>query len=94
MLPTASEAKPLIEKPKEIFINIDNQGIHFLGNQEVELEQMQNLLASVDVSNPLGQTVVIQADKRCKWANVVAAINACHRAGIHDIRPTTSGEGG
>jgi len=94
MLPTASEAKPLIEKPKEIFINIDNQGTYFLGNQEVELEQMQNLLASVDVSNPLGQTVVIRADKRCKWANVVAAINACHRAGIHDIRPTTSGGGG
>ena len=94
MLPTASEAKPLIEKPKEIFINIDEQGAFFVGKKAVDLAKMEALLASADINNPMGQTVVIRADKRCKWDNVVAAINACHRAGIHDIRPTTSGEGG
>lgn len=94
MLPTASEAKPLIEKPKEIFINIDNEGLYFVGNQKVDVENMEQILASADVNNPLGQTVVIRADKRCTWDAVVAAIDACHRAGIHDIRPTTSGGDG
>lgn len=94
MLPTASEAKPLIEKPKEIFINIDASGDYFLGNEKVAVEKMEQILASADVNNPMGQTVIIRADKRCEWERVVTAINACHRAGIHDIRPTTSSNGG
>ena len=94
MLPTASEAKPLIIKPKEIFINIDSNGKYFVGNKMVDLEKMETQLASADINNPTGQTVIIRADKRCQWESVVAAINACQRAGIHDVRPTTAGEGG
>jgi biopolymer transport protein ExbD len=94
MLPTASEAKPLIIKPKEIFINIDNNGKYFVGNKMVDLEKMETQLASADINNPTGQTVIIRADKRCQWESVVAAINACQRAGIHDVRPTTAGDGG
>lgn len=94
MLPTASEAKPLVVKPKEIFINIDSEGAYFLSNEQMTLDSMKSMLASADVNNPTGQTVVIRADKRCSWDSVVAAINACQQAGIHDIRPTTSGDGG
>lgn len=94
MLPTASEAKPLVVKPKEIFINIDSEGAYFVGNEQTDLEKMKAVLAEADVNNPTGQTVVIRADKRCHWDSVVAAINACQQAGIHDIRPTTSGDGG
>ena len=94
MLPTASEAKPLIIKPKEIFINIDSNGKYFVGNKMVDLEKMETQLASADINNPTGQTVIIRADKRCQWESVVAAINACQRAGIHDVRPTTAGDGG
>ncbi len=94
MLPTASEAKPLVAKPKEIFINIDQEGGYFIANESVDLDKMQTLLSQADVNNPSGQTVVIRADRRCEWDKVVAAINTCQRAGIHDIRPTTSGEGG
>jgi len=92
MLPTASEAKPLIAKPKEIFINIDGEGVYYLSNKIVDLPEMEQLLVQADINNPTGQTVVIRADRRCEWDKVVAAIDACHRAGIHDIRPTTSGD--
>ncbi len=91
MLPTASEAKPLIVKPREIFININEQGAYFFGNQQMDIEQVEKTLQTADVNNPMGQTVIIRADKRCTWDAVVAAIDACHRAGIHDIRPTTAG---
>ena len=94
MLPTASEAKPLVAKPKEIFININQDGAFFLAGKQVDEENVESLLTQADVNNPAGQTVVIRADRRCEWDRVVAAINACQRAGIHDIRPTTSGEGG
>lgn len=94
MLPTASEAKPLVVQPKEIFVNIDNEGRYFFSNRQTDLENLAKQLASVDVNNPSGQTVIIRADKRCQWDAVVSAINACQRAGIHDIRPTTAGDGG
>ena len=94
MLPTASEAKPLVVKPKEIFINIDAEGAYFVGTKKFAINEMETMLAEADVNNPTGQTVIIRADKRCQWDSVVAAINACQRAGIHDVRPTTSGEGG
>ena len=93
MLPTASEAKPLVVKPKEIFINIDTEGRYFLGHKQIDLDSIEKQLANADVNNPTGQTVIIRADKRCKWDSVVSAINACQRAGIHDIRPTTAGPG-
>ena len=93
MLPTASEANPLVVKPKEIFINIDSEGAYFLGREQTDLERMKSLLADADVNNPTGQTVIIRADRRCSWDAVVAAINACQQAGIHDIRPTTAGDG-
>lgn len=91
MLPTASEAKPLVVKPREIFINIDDRGVYFLGNKEMQIQQVERTLQNADVNNPMGQTVIIRADKRCAWDAVVGAIDACHRAGIHDIRPTTAG---
>ena len=94
MLPTASEAKPLVVKPKEIFINIDAEGAYFVGNERLDLQKVESVLSKADVNNPTGQTVIIRADKRCEWDHVVSAINACQRAGIHDIRPTTSGDGG
>ncbi len=94
MLPSASEAKPLIVKPKEVFINIDQKGSLFLGNQQVDAEKLEQTLRLTEVNNPIGQTVIIRADKRCTWDHVVTAIDACHRAGIHDIRPTTAGDDG
>jgi biopolymer transport protein ExbD len=93
MLPSASEAKPMIVKPKEVFINIDRGGQYFLGNQLMDAERLIETLKASAINNPLAQTVVIRADKRCQWDHVVAAIDACHRAGIHDIRPTTAGDG-
>lgn len=92
MLPSASEAMPLVVKPKEVFINIDSEGRYYLGSRQLDVQQLEESLRMADVNNPMGQTVIIRADKRCTWDEVVSAINACHRAGIHDIRPTTAGD--
>jgi biopolymer transport protein ExbD len=79
-------------KPKEIFKNIDRNGQYFLGSQLMEVDDLVDALKTASMVNPLMQSVIIRADKRCLWDHVVAAIDACHQAGIHDIRPTTADE--
>ena len=89
MLPQASEARPLTVQPSELFINIDRQGHFFVTGKILSLGQLQHVLKTAWVNNPGRQSVVIRADRRCLWDAVVAAMNACNKAHIHDYRVTT-----
>lgn len=89
MLPDASEARAVTEKPREMFINIDAQGRYYVSQQFRSLAELQDDLNRAYVDNPGRVSVVIRADKRCRWEYVVSAINACKKAHIRDIRPTT-----
>ena len=93
LLPDASEAQPLTSKPRELFINIDDQGRYYVTGQILDLRQLQPILDAAYVNNPGRASVVIRADKRCRWEFVVAAMNACNKAKIRDYRVTTR-EGG
>ncbi|MBN2021781.1 MAG: biopolymer transporter ExbD [Pirellulales bacterium] len=88
MLPEASEARPLTIAPKELFININKEGQYYVTGKLLSLPELQQLLKTAWVDNQ-HQTVVIRADKRCIWEHVVAAMNACNKAHIHDYRVTT-----
>ena len=89
-LPSASEARPMTVKPKEMFVGIDADGNLFLGNRATDVEDLETSLRAAAINNPTTQSVVIRADKRCIWDRVVSVIDICHRAGIHDVRPTTA----
>jgi len=89
MLPDASEARPLTSKPREMFINIDAQGRYFVTGKILDEKQLAQVLKTAWVNNPGRQSVIIRADKRCRWQYVVAAMNACNRAKIRDYRVTT-----
>lgn len=91
-LPSASEAKPLIVKPRDVFINIDQQGNYFLGSRQMDVSQLERALAQIGVNNPLTQSVKIRADRRCTWQHVAVAIDLCHRAGIHDVKATAGAD--
>jgi biopolymer transport protein ExbD len=90
-LPSASEARPLSAAPRELVIDVDRQGAYFLAGKAVELADLQESLRKAAVDNPLGTSVTIRADERCYWRDVVAAVNACIRAGVTDYRVTTGG---
>jgi biopolymer transport protein ExbD len=90
VLPQASEAKPLIAKPQEFFVNVDQQGHYYVGGKSLDKVQLENSLRQVGVNNPGRQSVVIRADKRCQWEFVVAVMNACNKANIRDYRVTTA----
>jgi len=89
MLPEASEARPLTSQPKELFINVDENGRYYVTGKILSLPELDQVLKTAWVNNPGRQTVVIRADRRCQWEFVVAAMNSCNKAHIHDYRVTT-----
>ena len=92
MLPLAAQAQPMISQPRELVINIDQEGKVFLGSQSILRDQLQELLQKAVGDRPLEQSVVIRADRRCDWESVVRVMDACHAIGIRDIYPVTTGE--
>ena len=89
LLPSAADAKPLVAKPKLLFVNIDEQGRYYYDGAMQSFEQLKDSLAREAVNNSLNQSVVLRADQRCDWGHVAAALDACHTAGIK-VRPATS----
>jgi len=89
LLPEASEAQAITAKPRETFINIDEQGRYFVSGKFITLDELQQALQQVWVNNPGRASVIIRADKRCRWEPIVAAMNACTKAHIRDYRVTT-----
>ncbi|MBC8875543.1 MAG: biopolymer transporter ExbD [Planctomycetes bacterium] len=94
MLPSASEARPLTVQPKEMFINIDHQGRYFVDGNTLTAQEIENVLQQAIADNPVGQSVIVRADKRVQLDFVVFVMNACNKAGIFDYSLTIEGQGG
>ena len=92
VLPSASEARPLTAKPKELFVNIDREGRYFLDGKILSEPEVDSFLSRAARDNPLGQSVVIRADKRVVFDYVVVVMNLCNKVGIRDYTVTTQGE--
>ncbi|MGQ9504756.1 MAG: ExbD/TolR family protein [Thermogutta sp.] len=88
-LPEASEAQPLMSKPKELFINIDQDGRYYVGGKTLTLSQLETVLVEAWSANPSRTTVIVRADENCRLQPVVSAINACKKANITDYRLAT-----
>ncbi len=81
-LPAASEAMPLVARPREIVINITAEGKYITGGQTVDLPRLEGMLRAAAVNNPGRASALVRADRRCPWQFVVAAINACVKAKV------------
>ena len=88
-LPDASEARPLTAKAQEVSLNIDAEGHYLVAGKFVTSEELYPVLNRAWVDNPGRVSVVIRADRLCRWQSVVAAMNACHKAKIRDYHVTT-----
>jgi biopolymer transport protein ExbD len=89
-LPKASEAKPLIVTPQEIFVNLTHSGDIFMGGQQLSVAQLSDRLAEVVRDNPANQSVILRADKRCNLDAVVQVINVCNKVGVGHSLTTAS----
>ncbi len=81
-LPSASEARPLTATPREIFVNIDQDGRFYVDGQYRQEEELEHVMRQSAANNPLTQTVVIRADRQADWQAVATAINVCKKVGI------------
>ena len=87
-LPTASEAKPMMDQPKEIFININQRGQYFVEGKVMGPDEVETMLQQAVANNPLTQSVVIRADKRVQLQHAVSAMNLCQKVGVSHILAT------
>ena len=94
VLPTASEAQPLVVQPQQIFVNIDQHGIFYMDSRHLDEEQLELALKKVAANNPAHPSVKIRADHRSECQSLITVMNLCNRAGILDYSVTTAGNGG
>ncbi|PQO28305.1 ExbD/TolR family protein [Blastopirellula marina] len=89
VLPTASEAKPLISQPRELFVNIDVEGRFFVRGQQYTIDEIDQLLAQTAADNP-ESTIIIRADKDSKLEYSIQVMNACNKAKLSNYSISTA----
>lgn len=92
LLPSATQAVPMVTQARELVVNIDARGQVFLARNAIDLQQLKQIFQQAASDNPFRQSVVIRADRRCAWDMVVKVMDLCHAAGIRDIHPSTAAE--
>lgn len=93
VLPSASEARPMTEEPRELWVNVDAEGKFFVDGQTLDADEVAGLLRQAAVDNPGSQSVIIRADRRVEFDHVVTVMNLCNQVGILNYTVTTAGEG-
>lgn len=80
-LPSAANAMPMTVEPQEMIVNIDQEGAIVVNNKTLDNDQFRRLLAQAVVNNPIGQSVLIRADRRVPVQAPVEVMDMCLQAG-------------
>lgn len=80
-LPTAANAMPMTAEPQELVVNIDHRGAIYVNSQAMQAEQLEKLLRRSLANNPIGQSVIIRADRRVPLQTPVDVMDICLRCG-------------
>lgn len=89
VLPSASEAQPLISQPRELFININESGEYFVRGEAMTIQQVEQVLLQTAADNPEAN-VIIRADKESKLEFSVQVMNACNKAKLTNYSISTA----
>jgi biopolymer transport protein ExbD len=82
-LPSAANAAPMTEVPQELVVNIDQAGKIFVNQKVMTREQFEALLKNSVADNPLGQSVLIRADRRVPLQTPVYIMDTCLELGAN-----------
>ena len=85
-LPSAAEALPLIAKPREVIINVNQAGQFVVSGQSKSERDIANILQQAAADNPGRQSVLIRGDERADWKHVARVMSLCNQARIKDYR--------
>ncbi len=81
-LPSAANAMPMTVMPQELVVNVDSQGRIFIDGIEIGLDQFEAMLKQRVVDNPVGQSVVIRADRRVQFQTPINVMDVCLKFGV------------
>jgi len=84
-LPRTSDVQPLTGRPDEIVINVAGDGELRIGQQLVTREELETELVAAR-ENFEDQAVVIRGEGQGRYEYVMAALSACHRARIRNVK--------
>ncbi len=82
-LPSAANAMPMTAEPQEMIVNIDQTGAIVVNNQVLNSQQFEALLLQSLTDNPLGQSVLIRADRRVSLQTPVSVMDICLKSGAN-----------
>ena len=80
-LPSAANAMPMTVEPQEMIVNIDENGTIVVNSHPYDTEQFERMLAQTIIDNPLGQSVLIRADRRVPLQTPVDVMDICLQSG-------------
>ncbi len=80
-LPSAANAMPITAEPQELIVNIDDKGAIFVDSRYLQPDEFESLLRQAIVDNPLGQSVIIRADRRVPVQAPVDVMDTCMKLG-------------
>lgn len=80
-LPSAANAQPMTKEPAELVVNIDQQGSYYVNDQMILLPDLERLILRSTVDNPVGQSVIVRADRRVALQSAVTLMDICIKCG-------------
>lgn len=80
-LPSAANAMPMTVEPQEMIVNIDEDGIIIVNSRPYDIKQFERMLSQTIADNPLGQSVLIRADRRVSLQTPVDVMDTCLQTG-------------
>ena len=80
-LPTAANAMPMTSEAQELVVNIDDQGGIVVNGELLTLSGLERYLSQALANNPLGQAVIIRADRRVPLQMPVDVMDMCLKCG-------------
>jgi biopolymer transport protein ExbD len=88
-LPVAEQSETPTRMPGEILINVDQQGNIIVNRRSLTAPQLRDILSQVTKDFP-DQAVILRADARTNYQNVINVIDMCKAAHVWNIAFTTA----
>jgi biopolymer transport protein ExbD len=77
---------PLVTKPKELIVEIDQAGVFRVAGQVLTEQQLTDRLRQAKRDNPGRESVLIRGDERADWKYVARVFSICYQLDIKDRR--------
>lgn len=93
-LPSVAAAMPMVMRPREVIVNIDDNGDIFLDGERFTEDQLAQRFHRAQTDNPGNQSVVIRGNEGASWKFVARVMSLCNEAQIQDYRVAVIAEDG